>query len=342
MRVPPRYIGPRPAAQGYAAAIGETRPRGGRGRLAGASGDAVRYLLAVAATIVIVAGGFVGVLWGLELAHRKPPPAFTNSYCFDAKLEFLRENPPVKPTHLIVGSSISWRNFDGDVVVEEHPDARPLNASFCGLSVNQSAYAARFFLQRYPTITDVLLMLDPFDMSTCRSNKTAIFDAADVSAYLSGADDLNFYFKYFDFFSLLVNAFSTRKVFNRHGDGPLYTNESYGLVYGPAPGVQAECEAALARLAQDVEKSGRRLVVMTMPLLGEWSDKYDANSQARVGLAKGIRRALEGRSAAFWDAWSEIVIPAADYTDAVHLRWSGVPRFTRRLVRATGFGGQGM
>ncbi len=129
-----------------------------------------------------------------------------------------------------------------------------------------------------------------------------------------------------------------RKSFTRYGDGPLDTDETYGLVYGPPPRIQPECQAALAGLAEDIEKRGKRLVVMTMPLLGQWSDRYDRASQARKGLASGVRRALEGTSAAFWDGWSEIVIPPPDYTDAVHLRWSAVPRFTRRLIRATGFG----
>ncbi len=51
-----------------------------------------------------------------------------------------------------------------------------------------------------------------------------------------------------------------------------------------------------------------------------------------------IRRALDGKPTVFWDGWSEITIPAADYADAVHLLWSAVPSFTRRLVQATGFG----
>jgi len=89
-----------------------------------------------------------------------------------------------------------------------------------------------------------------------------------------------------------------------------------------------------------VEKGGKRLVVATMPLLGDWSDKYDRDSQARKQLAGSIRRALDGTSATFWDGWSEVALPRADYFDAVHLHWKAVPDFTRRLAQATGFGTQ--
>jgi hypothetical protein len=300
--------------------------------------DPARYMAVLAGTIIFLAAAFVAILWTLEAAKLKPPPAFTNSDCFDAKLEFLRKNPPVDPTHLIVGSSVAWRNLAGDAVVEQHPNAKPLNGAFCGLSINQSAFTARFFLERFPTITDVLLVLDPFDMSVCRSKKSALFDTADVSAYLSGAHDLSFYFKYFDAFSLMANAFGVKDVFTRHGDGPLKIDGRRGLVYGPPPALQAECDTALADLAAYVENTGRHLLVVTMPLLGEWSDKYDRDSKARTHLAETIRGALKGRSAKFWDAWSRLTLPAQDYTDAVHLRGSAAPGFTRQLVKATGFG----
>jgi hypothetical protein len=338
MRVPHRYVQLGASAKDYAISIGASQsPAGGR-RTAETSADAVRYLAVVAATIVIVAAAFAGVLWGLEASRLRPPPAFSNSYCLDAKLEFLRQNPPIDPTHLIVGSSIGWRNIDANAIVEQHPDVRPLNGAFCGLSINQSAFATRFFLQRFPTITDVLLVVDPFDMSSCRSNRTAMFDAADVSGYLAGADDLSFYFKYFDLFSLFVNAIGAKEVFTRYGDGPLDTDESRSLVYGPAPNIQSECLAALTGLAEDVEKSGKRLIVVSMPLLGDWSEKYDRDLKARAQLANAIRRALNGKPAVFWDGWSEITVPPAHYLDAVHLRWSAVPNFTRQLVQATGFG----
>src|SRR5262245_26100337 len=309
--------------------------------IARSAGSASRYLAILVVTLVSTAAAFVGLLTGLDAARLKPPPAFTNSYCVDAKLEFLRRQPPVDPTHLIAGSSIAWRNIDAGLIVERHAHARPLNGGFCGLSINQSLYAADFLLSRFPTITDVLVMVDPFDMGACRSNKTALFDQADVSAYLAGVDDWEFYFKYFDVFSLLANAFGAREPLTRYGDGPLETDAALSLVYEAPPRPQPECLAALARFADAVEKSGRNLVVVTMPLVDAWSDKYDRNSRSRASLAAAIRSALAGTGASFFDAWSATRLPSADYVDAVHLRWSAVPAFTRWLVQTTGFGSYG-
>ena len=293
---------------------------------------------------VLAAVGFTGVVQALSFSGRMPPPAFSNSYCFDAKLAAFRQKPPVQPTHLIIGSSIPWRNIATETIIEQYPQARPLNAGFCGLQVNQSAFVGRFFLQRYPTVTDVLLLVDPFDMGACRSQKTEVFDSADVSDYLSGASDLQFYFKYFDLVSLTSNAFNTANAssipfpMTRLGDGPLIRGDSDELVYGPPPIIQPACVAALAALAHDVEKSGRRLVVVTMPLLDAWSVKYDSDSQSRKEFAKSIEAALAGTSATFWDGWSEVALPRSDYFDAVHLHWRAVPSFTRQLVQATRFG----
>ena len=298
----------------------------------------VLYLAVVAGTIVAGMTVFVGLLLGLDAAGLKPPPAFTNSYCIDAKLEFLRRHPPLKPTHLVVGSSIAWRNIDAGAIVRENPHSRPLNGAFCGLAINQSAFVARFLVDRLPGISDVLLLLDPFDMSNCRASKTAVFDRADVGAYLSGAPDLDYYFKYFDLFSLLTNAVGRKEAFTAYGDGPLDTERSFGLVYGPPRPSQPECLAALTAFAVDLQRRGVALTVATMPLMSGWSREYDPDGRARKALAAELASALAGTPARLWDTWSTLDMPAADYTDAVHLRWRATERFTRRLVSTTGFG----
>jgi hypothetical protein len=281
---------------------------------------------------------FVGLLLGLDVAGLKPPPAFTNSHCIDAKLEFLRRHPPLKPTHLVVGSSIALRNIDTAAIARDNPQVRPLNGAFCGLAMNQSAFATRFLIDRLPGISDVLLLLDPFDMSSCRASKTAVFDPADVGAYLSGAPDLDYYFKYFDLFSLVTNAAGRKERFTPYGDLPLDTDRSFGLVYGPPRPSQPECLAALNAFALDLQKRGIALTVSTMPLMSGWSRAYDPDSRAAKALAAELASALAGTQARLWDTWSTLDVPAADFTDAVHLRWSATGRFTRRLVSATGFG----
>jgi hypothetical protein len=314
--------------------------------------SAVRYLAVVSSTIIAAAVVFVVGLHALDAGNHKPPPAFSNSLCTDAKLEFLRDHPPAQPTHLIIGSSISWRNIAAEMIVERFPDTRPLNAGFCGLQINQTAFVSRFILDRYPTITDLLLVLDPKDMSACSSTRSQVFDAGDVSEYLSGGDDTIYYFKYFDFPALVRNALVFRErmvneddmdalVFTRYGDGPVVTDETRGIFYGAAPRLDPVCKDALAALARDVSASGRHLLVVTMPLLADWSQRYDGEAKVRKQLAEGIRQALDGTPSVFWDAWAEAPLDNASYTDAFHLRWSAARSFTERLVAATGFGSSG-
>lgn len=330
-------------SKGATASGAARRPHDGA-VMADGSVSAWHYLAILGMTIALTAAGFVGVVMVLDVAGRRPPPAFSNSYCLDAKLAALRENPPLQPTHLILGSSVAWRNVSAETVREQHPEVRPLNASFCGLMVNQSAFVGRYFLQRYPTVSDVLLLLDPLDMSACRSSKTEIFNPADVSHYLSGGNDLLSYFKYFDVVSLVGNAFNTVNAASvaypvtRLGDGPLLRDESHDLVYGPPPAVQPACVAALAAFAAEIDRSGRHLVVATMPLLEDWSDRYDRDSRSRKELARSIRAALAGTGADFWDGWAAVALPRADYFDALHLHWRAVPGFTRQLMQATRFG----
>jgi hypothetical protein len=311
--------------------------------------NAIRYLAIVAATIMASALLFVMGLQVLDTQHSKPPPAFSNSLCTDAKLEFLRGNPPDQPTHLIIGSSISWRNIAAEMIVRQFPAARPLNGGFCGLQFNQTAFVSRFFLDRYPTITDLLLVLDPKDMSACRSTRSEVFEPTDVSDYLSGADDTKYYFRYFDLPAFLRNAFVVKErkanddelealVFTRYGDGPLVTNETRGVFYGAAPRLDATCRDALAGFAREVSASGRHLLVVTMPLLADWSHRFDGHAKIRRQLAGQIREALAGTTATFWDAWAEMPMAQNSYTDAYHLRWSAAQDFTRRLVDETGFG----
>jgi hypothetical protein len=329
--------------------IDRVDPAGSVSRSDGHSRHAIRYIAAVAATIFIAAAGFVGALQILDLGQRKPPPGIANNLCADMKLQFLREHPPTQPTHLIVGSSVTWRNVAAKVVAQTYPEARPLNAGICGLQMNQTAFATSYLMQRYPSVTDVLLIVSPFDMGGCTTAKTAFFDRGDATEYLSGTDDLGLYFKYFDPVALARNAVELKErrldattfdtlVLTAYGDGPLDTEQSRGVFYDRAPPIDPACVTALAKLAHEVTGAGRGLVVVTMPMLVDWSRAFDRNSTVRAQLADRIRAAVSGTPARVWDAWSALKLPAAGYIDAVHLRWSAAIDFSRRLVETTKFG----
>jgi hypothetical protein len=177
---------------------------------------------------------------------------------------------------------------------------------------------ARFLVDRMPSISDVLLVVDPFDLSNCRASKTAVFDKADVDAYPSGAPGLDYYFQYFDLFSPLTNVVGRKETFTPYGDGPLDTDRSFGLVYDRPRPSQPECLAALVAFAVDMQRRGVALSVATMPLMSGWSREYDPDAQARKSLARDLASSLAGTRARLWDTSSTLDVPAADYTDAVH------------------------
>ena len=72
-----------------------------------------------------LAAGIAGPFVGLAIAYgvlgetgRLPAPAITRIEYLDEKLRFLRERPELKPEIVAVGSSIAWRQLDGDAFAE--------------------------------------------------------------------------------------------------------------------------------------------------------------------------------------------------------------------------------
>ena len=83
------------------------------------------------------------------------------------------------------------------------PGAKPLNAGFCGLTVNQSVFVAEWMLDRYPGVRDVLLVVSPQDLTRCKTTRTEVFDRTDADRFVfGGAPRWSYYFKYFDLVAL--------------------------------------------------------------------------------------------------------------------------------------------
>ena len=316
----------------------------------GAKRPWARYLGIALTTALCMLGLYGAALGALSATGNLPPPAFVNSLCADAKLQHIRDNPPEAPTSLIVGSSIAWRNFDSNAIVQQAPAARPLNAGVCGLRTNQTEFVTDFFLHRYPSVQRVLFLISPDDLLRCSRTNPRLFNPADVSAYLSRRDWLWFdYLRYFDPVSLARNAISLRAkeanripldplVFNRFSDGPLQTDESRGIMYGKFGSPDPACLKAVHDLAQSVEAGGRHILVATSPLSPEWLHTFDQDASFRDDFASAIQASLKGTGAEFWDGVRQAQQPQAAFTDEVHMRWSGAKRFSTRLVEATNFG----
>ncbi|TGQ47838.1 MULTISPECIES: hypothetical protein [unclassified Mesorhizobium] len=289
-------------------------------------------------------------LVALERGGWLPPPAFTNNLCADAKLAFLRDHPPKAPTELILGSSAAWRGIASEEIVRRHPTARPLNGSFCGLQVNQTAFVADYLLRRYPSVQSVLLLLSPIDMDTCSGTDARLFDRRDVDAYLASKGPVwSYYFRYFDPVSLVRNASLVKAaredrlpfyslIFTPYGDGPQTTDASRKLDIGLFDTIDPACVPSLRRLARTIADGGRRLTVASLPLLSAGVERSDPTGAIHDHMVREVKSAVVGTNAVFWDGERFAQVDPGDFVDPIHLRWTGARRFTRQLVAATGFG----
>ncbi|WP_143348550.1 hypothetical protein [Ensifer adhaerens] len=301
-------------------------------------------------TALLAAAFYFLALVTLDSVGRLPPPAFTNSLCADEKLAFFRDNPPQAPTALILGSSAAWRGIASEEIARRHPAAIPLNGSFCGLQVDETAFVADYLLRRYPSVQHVLLLLTQFDMTACSGISARVFDGTHVDDYLSG-DGLTwtYYFTYFDPVSLVRNASFVKAarentlpfyplVFTAYGDGPQTTDMSRTLDRHRFDTIDPVCVSSLRRLVREIAASGRQLTVASLPLLQPETVRSDLIAAIHDHMVREIKTAISGTNAIFWDGERSAQVVASDFVDSVHLRWTGARRFTSQLVEATGFG----
>lgn len=305
------------------------------------------YLVALLGTIAGMFALYYGVLFGLSATGRLPPPAFTNALCIDEKLASMRLGHPAAPTMLVIGSSVAWRHFDGDTVTRASPGTVPYNAGMCGRSISQTEFATAWLLEHFGTAHDVVLITSPQDFDSCPAASAAFFDREDVDDYVfGGASPWPFYTRYFSLVSLVRNALSIADkrsgadridplVFDRYGSGPLGRDGARGsLLYGKAAEADPACLEALSRLGETLQHEGRRLMVVSTPLHPEWKRLHDPDGAVMGRLGAAIRDALAGSGAEYWDSNASPTLAAGDFFDAIHLRWTAVPRFTGELVKA--------
>lgn len=322
------------------------RPAGGTdiGHAAGSmNGISARYLVAVVVGLLGALAAFCLFLYGLHRTGNLPPPAFSNSLCVDEKLNFLRQSRLADPNLLVIGSSVAWRHFDGQTIVNADAGSRPLNGAFCGLHANQSVYVANWLLDREPTVKRVVMIVDPLDFSGCWRVRGAVFDRADVDAYVYGqALPWMYYMRYFSPVSLVRNALSVKGKrnglnewdpleFNRYGDGPLRPEGSRNMYYTRPEALDQSCFASLHKLAMRLKSESRDLTVVTTPLHPDWKTQQDPDGQFLADFDQRLNASLAGTPALYWNADREWQPPVDGFVDAIHMRWSAAKAFSAKL-----------
>ena len=310
-----------------------------------------RYLLALAIGALGVIVLFACALVGLDSVGRLPPPQLANNLCVDEKLRYLQASsafdaPSFQPAVLAVGSSVSWRTFDGEAVDRASGGrVQSFNGGFCGLKMNETAFTTRYFLDRYPSVREVVTIIAPQDMTDCRNARAQLFDPNDADDYIYGdAWVFPLYLKYFDPFTFIKNvvrmkrAFRWGVAFDRYGGLPIATEEHQTrLVYGKLDAYDPSCFAALRGLANELRAEGRRLVVASMPMHPGWLDRYDPERQRMPQFERRIDEALADTGATYWRP-KHFALERDDFVDAIHIRWSAAQDFSRALVEETRLG----
>jgi hypothetical protein len=297
------------------------------------------------ATVPALFVAFYGFLFTLQRTGNLPPPAFSNSICVDEKLSFLRQNHSTDPNFLIIGSSVAWRHIDSSVIAEQLPGAVPLNAAFCGLHVNQTAYVANWLLDRHPTAKTVVMLASPQDFEGCKVNPPAVFNRDDADSYVyGGASAWPYYMQYFSPASLLRNALEIAGkrdgtnqtdplVFTAYGDGPVVEAENRGLYYDMADQQEQECFNALATLIGRLHKEQRNFTLVTTPLHPDWKQEGAPSASQVARFKQNLQSFASKAGIDFWDADAALNLDAEQFFDAIHIRWSGAHTLTKVMAR---------
>jgi hypothetical protein len=311
----------------------------------------VRYLVVVAFTMLAcIAAGFTG-LRVLAATDNLPPPPVNKWLCFDEKALFLKNRAEKDPTFITVGSSVTWRNLNLGVLKRQlGTNERMLNGAPCFLHVDQTFFLTRFYLERYPNVRTVMSVLSIRDFEQCRPSTTAFFDPDTLNAYLDGRlpPDL-LYFKNFragSFLRDISHIQSMRRdaehyntlVMDRYGSGPIQVapDRKRGVYYGEF-GVDPECLNAYTEMATYLANRGIRFITVMLPMMPAWSQRYDPHGTEVARFAAEIRNriatAVPPGAALVIDGTHRFAFKNEDYSDALHLQWSAVPKFMDYIAR---------
>jgi hypothetical protein len=302
----------------------------------------MKYLAAIAAGALGLVGAYAGTVLVMEAGFRQhlPAPSITRIKHLDEKLLYLRERGPVEPALLAVGSSITWRQMDGDAFAEiaGGPD-RVFNGATAFLQTHQTRFLTDFYLRRFREVETVLVMVALPDFGNCTTLDSVVMDTADAVGYaFEREDELGFYFKYFTPLSYLKRALSmaeqrrplTGEVYlDGYGSSPIDLPEGTtpSLRYGELA-VDEACIAALSALSAEIDGQGREMVLVFAPVHPDYWTTFPASHAAWRAAAERIRRAVALHGTRVLDLAESPAFKAEDFFDAFHLRRPAVTRFS--------------
>jgi hypothetical protein len=302
-----------------------------------------RYWFGNVAGVAAILSVMAGVITYLSHIDRMPAPALTLVQHLDEKLRYLRDHPEMTPELVAVGSSIAWRQFDGKPFAEQLGEGHVLNGASAFLQVHQTRFLTNFYADHFPRLQTVMVMLGPTDFKDCSSVSAELFNSDDASGYAFQRHvSLIYYLKYFVPLTYLrrIASFQRKRIpltgemwMDEYGSGPMQWAEGMmrGLRYS-AITLDKHCADALQHLVSDLTTRGIRLVVIFPPIHPEYRQLFPQTITDLKAVAEELRVSTGGKVQII-DLIEDTSRPE-DFFDAVHLQWSAVQKFSRKLTDA--------
>lgn len=303
-----------------------------------------RYLVGFVGGIVALIAAIALLFVGLDQAGRLKAPAFANRLSFDEKLRYLREHPVDRVEALAVGSSTTLHGVDGTVLRRELGVRGDLvNLGVQDLRVNQIRFLADVFLRRFSNVHQVIMVSTTLDFTNCDTTDTVFFNQDHVMDYISGHNDLYYYFKYLDLDGTFKRAGEIRHLRNTSDDLESVSFDEYGSLllelprerisdrvwFGDPITLDPPCYASLRGLAEDLRAKGIEFTYVISPMRPGYLAGRDPDGSLLAEHGQRLRAALEDTGAVLIDAHGALSMPEAAFFDAYHLNREEARQLTR-------------
>ena len=304
--------------------------------------------IGILAGFVALVGGLTAV--GVAIAHfapgNMPAPAISTLVHMDEKLRFIRERPALDPTILAVGSSVTWRQVAGGAFDAVAGGAGGfLNGGTALLQAHQTRTMARFYLDHFPNVRTLLVLVSLPDFSDCTTQPERLVALEDAARYaFNDWPAPYFYFRYVSPQRYLRTAMTLPErrtpmtgdlYLDAYGSGPLQVPDTMkrGLRYGKIARDPA-CIAALDGLIADTEARGVQLVLVFAPIHPDYQARYPAETAWLGEVASQVAAAVKrsGKKTVVLDYIRDPSFKGQDFFDAFHLQWNAVKVLSERIV----------
>jgi hypothetical protein len=311
------------------------------------------YFFGMAAGALMLPGLLVGAQLFLDQLRpmNMPAPAVSQVEALDVKFRHLRNRPSLAPDVIAVGSSMTWRHFDGKEF-EAQSGLTFFNGGTSFLRIHQSRYLADFYSNMYDAEFFVMLTSLP-DFEDCTTIPANLFDRRDMQDYVAGTRPEWFY--YLKYLALARYVRTGLRLPQRmeplegdlwqdeYASGPLHVPEM-GLRYGRQD-FDPECLEQLYLMSDDLAKAGRRFLVALIPVHPDYMEKYPETEERLNELHDDIQTALQRNGHDVVTLADSGTYSADDFFDAFHLQWPAVQRLSAIVgeqvgIRSFAFAGE--